>query len=69
MAKRASANAGIWLIGGVILLIAMCRGSGDNGPTNTSAAAAAKLSSPVVDPIVPASETMFVTAGSLNQRS
>lgn len=67
MARRANSNAGIWLIGGLVLIIAMCRGGSNDIPTlpaNTSVAPA-----PRVSVLPPQTETMYVATSVLNQRS
>jgi hypothetical protein len=65
MARNTTSNSGIWLIGGLVLLIAMCRGAGKETPTDPPIAPVSE--SAAVSP--PQPETMYVAARVLNQRS
>ena len=66
MARRRGSGAGLLLTGGMLLLVAMCRGEGAR--TQTEAAPTAAAPAPTQQP-APLSEPMQVTASTLNQRT
>lgn len=73
MARRRQSGPGLWLVGGLVLLVAMCRGGGTSSTTKTSPPVAPLIStsqeysSPVAT--TPQPETLYVATESLNQRS
>lgn len=71
MRARSKGTTGFWIIGGFVLLVAMCRGGKDDHrkPDNTPAAPVATSSQLVQAPIAEPAEPMYVAANSLNQRS
>ena len=71
MAERGASASGLWIIGGFVLLIAMCRGGEDDHrkqditPVTTAATSPLLVQTPVAEP----AEPMYVATSSLNQRS
>lgn len=74
MARRRQKGSGLWVVGGLVLLIAMCRGGGTSSTAKTTAPVAPLLASPPHEQITPVApvaqpETLYVATGALNQRS
>lgn len=67
MARNNGSNLGIWLIGGLVLLIAMCNGGGND--TSSSTAPPPSVTEEIATPPPSELETLYVGANALNQRS
>jgi hypothetical protein len=68
MAGKGGLGSGVWLIGGLVLLVAMCRGGGDRTTQAETAPTVAVVPAAITAP-EPLAEPMHVAVGTLNQRS